>query len=148
MRRASHIFLITIGILGLVAVRIFEDDLFYDPFLQYFQEAERSSVFPQFNFGRLAMSHLFRFCLNLFFSALVLQGFFKNRNWTLQGSLLMIIAFAVALPAYLYFVHTHFEIGYLFSFYMRRFVIQPMILLLLIPIFYFRKYQLEQTGKL
>ncbi|MFP3600109.1 exosortase F system-associated protein, partial [Chryseobacterium sp. SIMBA_029] len=78
------------------------------------------------------LGHLFRFILNLFFSCLIIQGLFKNRQWTIQGAIMMVIIFAISLSIYLYCIYNHFEIGYLFSFYMRRFVIQPLIILLII----------------
>ena len=61
----------------------------------------------------------------------------------MQAVVLMLLVFAITFPIYLYCIHTKFEIGYLFSFYMRRFVIQPLILLLIIPLFYYRKQQLR-----
>ncbi|MUH01886.1 exosortase F system-associated protein [Scytonema sp. UIC 10036] len=133
-------FLVLLGILGLIAVRVFEGSLFYDPFLDYFHEVNNSLPFPDFEWGKLIVSHLFRFLLNLFFSCLIIQFWFNNRHWTIQGAVLIVIVFAITFPMYLYCVSGHFEMGQLFSFYMRRFVIQPLILLLIIPMFYYRKH--------
>lgn len=131
--------LVLIGIAGLISVRILEDQLFYDPFLGYFHEADKSIAFPSFEWGRLIIGYLFRFILNLFFSCLIIHSMFKDKRWTLQGAVLIIIFFIITFPIYLYCIYDRFEIGYLFSFYMRRFVIQPLILLLIIPMFYYRK---------
>lgn len=131
--------LVFCGIFGLIAVRMLEDKLFYDPFLEYFHGANRNATIPEFSYGKLIASHLFRFLLNLLFSAVIIQFIFKNKKWTLQGIILMILVFILLLPIYLFCVSTNFEIGYQFSFYVRRFVIQPLILLLLIPMFYYRK---------
>ena len=132
--------LVILGILGLIGVRMVEDKIFYDPFLNYFHEANKNADFPHFEWGKLILHHLFRFLLNLFFSALVVHFIFKNKRWTFQAVILMVIVFVITFPIYLYCIHTKFEIGYLFSFYMRRFVIQPLILLLIIPMFYYRKH--------
>jgi exosortase F-associated protein len=139
-------FLIIVGVFGLVAIRIFEDRIFYDPFLDYFHEAVKNIPFPPFEWGKLILGHLFRFILNLFFSCLIIHFLFKNKEWTIQGALLIIIIFAITFPIYLYCIYDRFEIGYLFSFYMRRFVIQPLILLLIVPMFYYRKQMLQKTG--
>ncbi|MFP3591734.1 exosortase F system-associated membrane protein [Chryseobacterium sp. SIMBA_038] len=136
-------FLVIIGLCGLVGVRALEDKIFYDPFLNYFHEASKNIPFPDFEWGKLIIGHLFRFILNLFFSCVIIHFIFKNKEWTMQGALLIIIIFAITFPIYLYCISDRFEIGYLFSFYMRRFVIQPLILLLIIPLFYYRK----QMGK-
>jgi len=117
-------FLVLAGVFGLIAVRMFEEPLFYDPFLQYFKSADKNAIFP---------------LLNLIFSLVIVQFLFKNTKWTAQAAALIVIAFAITLPIYLYCIHTNFEIGYLFSFYIRRFVIQPLVLLLIIPVFYYRR---------
>lgn len=133
-------FLVALGILGLIGIRVLEEDLFYDPFLNYFHEAQKNIPFPSFEWGKLIAGHLFRFVLNLLFSCLIIHFWFKNRQWTLQGALLISIIFLITFPIYLYCIDDRFNIGYLFSFYMRRFVIQPLILLLIIPMFYYRKH--------
>ncbi|WP_312075142.1 exosortase F system-associated membrane protein [Chryseobacterium sp.] len=131
--------LVLVGIAGIVSVRIFEDSLFYDPFLNYFHDATKNAKFPDFEWTRLISSHLFRFVLNLVSSCIIIHFIFKNKDWTVQGAVLISIIFAITFPIYLFCVADRFEIGYLFSFYIRRFVIQPLILLLIVPLFYYRK---------
>lgn len=129
-----------IAIFGLIAVRMVEDQLFYDPFQAFFHLSNKYAEFPDFKWTPLILNYLFRFGLNLVLSAAVVYFIFKNKQWTLQAIVLMLIVFAITFPLYLYCIHTQFDIGYLFSFYMRRFVIQPLILLLIIPLFYYRKH--------
>lgn len=136
--------LVIMGICGLIGVRVLEDRIFYDPFLKYFHEATKNSQFPDFEWGKLIVSHLFRFVLNLLFSCLIIQCLFQKREWTVQGALLITIIFVITFPIYLYCVNDGFNIGYLFSFYMRRFVIQPLALLLIVPMFYYRKQILQK----
>lgn len=140
-------FFVVLGILGLIAVRVFEDRLFYDPFLNYFHEVNKSLHFPDFKWGKLIAGHFFRFFLNLFFSCLIIQFWFKKQQWTIQGAILIVIVFAITFPIYLYCISERFEMGQLFSFYMRRFVIQPLILLLIIPMFYYRGRLLQQKEQ-
>ncbi|MBL1221937.1 exosortase F system-associated protein [Chryseobacterium sp. L7] len=136
--------LVIAGICGLISIRILEDKIFYDPFLGYFHEANKNIAYPAFEWGKLIASHFFRFILNLIFSCLIIQCLFKNRQWTVQGAFLITIIFIITFPIYLYCIYDRFDIGYLFSFYMRRFVIQPLTLLLIVPMFYYRK-QLEKN---
>jgi len=138
-------FLVLAGVCGLVGVRMLEDAIFYDPFLNYFHEANKNISLPQIEWGKLIVSHLFRFILNLFFSCIIIHFLFKNKEWTMQGAVLITIIFAITFPIYLYCIYNQFEIGYLFSFYMRRFVIQPLILLLIVPLFYYRKQMLQKN---
>ncbi|UTX47595.1 exosortase F system-associated protein [Chryseobacterium sp. MA9] len=139
--------LVLAGICGLISVRVLEGTIFYDPFLDYFHEANKNIEFPGFEWGRLIGGHLFRFVLNLLFSCLIIYGLFKNKQWTLQGAVMMIIVFMISLPIYLYCISDRFEIGYLFSFYMRRFVIQPLIIMLIVPIFYYRKQMTDKEVR-
>lgn len=141
--RILNLLALIFGVLGLVGVRMVEDKIFYDPFLNYFHLANKAANFPDFEWFKLILNYLFRFLLNLIFSALVIHFIFKDKRWTVQAVVLMLIVYAITFPLYLYAVSTKFEIGYLFSFYMRRFVIQPLILLLIIPLFYYRKMALK-----
>ena len=139
-----RILLVILGIFGLIGVRMVEESLFYDPFLNYFHAADKNAQFPDFAWAKLIINYIFRFSLNLILSAFVVHLVFKNKEWTMQAVVLMLLVFAITFPIYLYCIHTKFEIGYLFSFYMRRFVIQPLTLLLIIPLFYYRKQLLRK----
>ena len=131
--------LVFAGILGLVSVRFLEDKIFYDPFLAFFKGNYKVAQIPEFLWGKLIISHFFRFFLNLFFSAVVIHFMFLNKKWTLQAVVLITVAFLFFFPIYLWCLYSKMEVGYLFTFSVRRFVIQPVILLLIIPIFYYRK---------
>lgn len=139
-------FLVIVGVCGLVGVRMLEDQIFYDPFLNFFHEGNKDIPFPEFEWGKLIISHIFRFVLNLFFSCVIIHFLFKNKEWTVQGAVLISIIFVITFPIYLFCISDRFDIGYLFSFYMRRFVIQPLILLLIIPLFYYRKQMMLRNS--
>ncbi|VXC29011.1 MULTISPECIES: exosortase F system-associated membrane protein [Chryseobacterium] len=139
-------FLVIVGVFGLVGVRMLEDQIFYDPFLNFFHEGNKDIPFPEFEWGKLIISHIFRFVLNLFFSCVIIHFLFKNKEWTVQGAVLISIIFVITFPIYLFCISDRFDIGYLFSFYMRRFVIQPLILLLIVPLFYYRKQMMLRNS--
>lgn len=132
-------FLVICGILGLIAIRGLEDKLFYDPFLHFFKSANQNEVFPNFIWEKLILSYLLRFGLNTFFSLVIVHFLFQNKDWTKQAFILIALVFLIVFPIYLYCIYDRFQFGYLFSFYVRRFVIQPLTVILLIPVFYYRK---------
>ena len=136
-------FLVLLGILGLIGIRGLEDKIFYDPFLQFFKSADQSAVFPNFIWGKLILGYLLRFALNAFFSLWIIQFLFENKEWTRQALILILLVFVIVFPIYLYCIYDKFQFGYLFSFYVRRFVIQPLTVILIIPIFYYRKKVLQ-----
>ncbi|MPS74692.1 MAG: exosortase F system-associated protein [Chryseobacterium sp.] len=136
-------FWILLGVLGLIGIRGLEDRIFYDPFLQFFKSADQSAVFPNFIWGKLVLGYLLRFALNAFFSLWIIQFLFQNKEWTRQAFILILLVFMMVFPIYLYCIYDKFQFGYLFSFYVRRFVIQPLTVILIIPIFYYRKKVLQ-----
>ncbi|MGC4128726.1 MAG: exosortase F system-associated protein [Bergeyella sp.] len=138
---------VILAVFGLIGVRAVEDSIFYDPFLDYFHEANKKAALPEFEWGKLILCHLFRFALNLIFSLIIVHFIFKRKDWTIQAGILICLVFAVTFPIYLYCIYENFEIGFLFSFYMRRFVIQPLILLLIIPMFYYRRKMEDGSPK-
>ena len=137
--RMLRYFWILLGVVGLIVIRASEGAIFYDPFLSYFKSADHSAVFPDFVWGKLLLSYLFRFGLNTFFSVVIIHFLFQNKEWTKQALILMILIFVIVFPIYLFCIYEKFQFGYLFSFYIRRFVIQPLTLILIVPIFYYRK---------
>lgn len=132
-------FLVFIGVIGLIGIRGVEDKIFYDPFLGYFKSADHSAVFPDYDWWKLILSYLFRFFLNTLFSLCIIHFLFQNKEWTKQAFVLIVMIFVIVFPIYLFCIYDKFQFGYLFSFYIRRFVIQPLTLLLIVPIFYYRK---------
>lgn len=132
---------VVLGVFGLIGVRVLEDRLFYDPFLAYFHDANIHAPFPDLDWGKLVVDYLLRFGLNTFFSVIIIQFIFLKKQWTIQALVMLLLVFAVTFPVYLLCIKDKFEIGYLFSFYVRRFVIQPILILLIVPLFYYRRFQ-------
>ena len=139
MRKILNWLLVFVGILGLISVRFVEDEIFYDPFLAFFKGDYKVASIPDFDSVKLITSHLLRFLLNLFFSAVVVHFMFLNKKWTLQAVALMTIAFLFFFPIYLWCLYSKMEVGYLFTFSVRRFVIQPII--------YYLSFQFSTTEK-
>ncbi len=59
----------------------------------------------------------------------------------------MIIGLIVLLPIYNYLISTHFSSGEMVFFYVRRFLIRPMFLLILVPCFYYPEIQHKKTSQ-
>ncbi|MDY3547677.1 exosortase F system-associated protein [Riemerella anatipestifer] len=137
MKFKSSFLFVFLGVIGLIGIRVLEETLFYDPFLIYFKTIDGAKVFPDFQWGKLVLGHFFRLTLNLFFSLIIVYFLFKDKIKTTQAFVLMLLVFLITFPIYLYLVYTEFNSGLLLAFYVRRFVIQPIMLLLIIPMFYY-----------
>ena len=129
-----------IGLLVLlVLVRVFEKQLFYDPFLSFFKgEAYSYKLLPQYDVVKLFLSLFFRYAVNTILSLGVLWLAFRDRSVIRLSAILYTIFFTVlgiALFALLFLDKPNM----LMLFYIRRFLIQPIFLILFVPAFYYQK---------
>ena len=122
----------------LVLVRIFENDLFYDPFLNYFKD-ENSLVYPEIISVKLYLSLLFRYFINTIISLVILYVVFKDLNLIKFASVLYILFFTLLIIGFYVVLNFFDESHKMILFYIRRFIIQPIFILLFIPGFYFQK---------
>ena len=123
----------------LICIRFFEEDLFYDPFLQFFKSEYQNKPLPDFDEFKLIVNVVLRYFLNAIFSVLILYFLFKNNTHIKVAVFfyLFLLVFLLLVFAYLLFFSEN--PNYLLLFYVRRFLIQPLFILLLIPAFYFQK---------
>ncbi|MFY0603870.1 MAG: exosortase F system-associated protein [Flavobacteriaceae bacterium] len=139
MKKPIRIALILVLLLLLFIIRAFEADLFYDPLIVYFQNDYLYKTMPKINTWHLVVDMLFRYTLNsLITIGIIYLIFKKKRHVKFTGSLLM-IAFMILILVFTLQLRGEFTSGYLFPFYVRRFIIHPLFLLLLLPAFYYQK---------
>lgn len=127
---------ILIGLL--VLIRAFENQLFYDPFLNYFKE-ESVSTYPEMNSVKLFSNLFFRYVLNTIISLAILYVIFKDLV-LVQFSAVLYFFFFILLIVGFYIYLNHFDESHkMILFYIRRFLIQPLFVLLFISGFYYQK---------
>jgi len=124
-------------VLLLVAVRILENRLFYDPFVLFFKQ--EGKVLPGYNGFRLFLGMAFRYLLNSVISLGIIWLVFKDKA-ILKLTLVLYIIFFILLVAALFMVLAVDAPSHLLLFYVRRFLIQPLFLILFLPAFYYQKY--------
>lgn len=138
-KNKSKVFYASLLILGLVLIRMFENQLFYDPFLNYFRSEYTNLPFPKYNIFKLFFSVGIRFYLNMVISLGLLYVVFDDRKLVKFSILLFMVLGSILLISF-FFVLTFFaEESKMTLFYIRRFLIQPIFILLFIPGFYFQK---------
>ncbi|MEO8515747.1 MAG: exosortase F system-associated protein [Flavobacterium sp.] len=121
----------------LVLVRVFENQLFYDPFLNYFKE-ESISAYPEINFVKLYLNLCFRYFLNTIISLTILYVIFKDVALVKFSAVLYSLFFILLLIGFYIYLNYFDESHKMIFFYIRRFLIQPIFILLFIPGFYFQ----------
>jgi exosortase F-associated protein len=135
------VFLITFCLVGFALLRYYETSLFYDPFLAYFKRDYLNLPFPEFNNVALFWNMFLRYFINTFFSILILYLLFNDQSLIKFAIVLYILLFVILIGGF-FSVLLFLDESYNFLlFYLRRFLIQPLFILLFIPAFYLQKKQ-------
>ena len=126
----------------LILIRGFEHQLFYDPYLQFFENDYLYIDSPRREILKLVLYTTLRFILNTSISLGIIYLFFKDKNILKFSMLTFLVAYGILILLYLYFVINPQQEDYYLFFNVRRFLIQPLGLLILLPAFYY--YKLKQ----
>lgn len=127
------------GLCCLVAIRLFEKELFYDPLIEFYHGDFLDKAFPELEFWRYSLSIGFRYLLNTTASLLIIWVTFKSKNFIKFSLLLYLILFSVGLVLFWVTQNGISSEYYMHLFYIRRFLIQPLLVIILLPAFYFQK---------
>lgn len=139
MKRALKYISLVILIVLLFLIRAFEDDLFYDPLIKYFQNDYLYSSMPEVNIWKLVIDLLLRYTLNSLITLTIIYVVFKKKSFVKFAGFFLMIAFVILLVVFMFLLKDEFKNSYLLPFYIRRFLIHPLFLLLLLPSFYYMK---------
>src|SRR5690606_22530121 len=118
----------------LILVRLFENQLFYDPLILFFKGDYHLGIFPEVTVSKLMMHTALRFFINTMISLSILYVAFKDKE------IIQFSAFIYAVLFVLFFLTMYFLVktadtdsNLTVLFYVRRFLIQPILVLLLLP---------------
>jgi len=128
---------ILIGLL--VLIRFYEDQLFYDPYGSFFQNDYLYIDNPRREVFKLVVFTTLRYVLNTIISLGILFVVFRDWSVIKFSGIIYVTAYVIFMALYLYFVLNPKQEDYYLFFNIRRFLIQPIILILLLPAFYYHK---------
>jgi len=134
-----RIALLLLSFLGLILIRAFESQLFYDPFLSFFKLEYQNKPLPDFDSISLFFGMFLRYLLNTVLSLAIIYLLFKQLPLVRFAMLLYIIFFVVLMLVFFGLLHFSNQLDYMVLFYIRRFLIQPLFLVLFIPAFYYQQ---------
>jgi exosortase F-associated protein len=138
-KNKAAIFFLLLLIVLLIAIRTFEKQLFYDPFLYYFEHDYLIFPLPDFNAVKLFCGLLFRFTLNTLISLGIIYLLFKDKQMIVFASFLYVVFFVLLIVAFFSILTFFTSQENFLLFYVRRFLIQPLFLIVFVPAFYFQK---------
>ncbi len=137
--KVLDIAIIGILVIALLLIRMFEKELFYDPFLDFFHGDTQNKIIPEFNTIKLFLGLLYRYFMNSIFTVLILYFLFKDISIVKLTSFLLSLFFIILIVIFFSLLHFSKSPDYLFVFYVRRFLIQPLFLILFVPAFFYQK---------
>ena len=139
MKKIIRILIILVLFGLLFFVRAFEEQLFYDPLNSYFQNDYLYNKIPLLDRWNLLLHLFYRYTINSLISLAIIYMIFKNKKIIKFSQLFFTVAFLLLIISFSFSLRNNLEGGYLFTFYIRRFMIHPLFLLILLPAFYYQK---------
>jgi len=144
MDKKVRILIIIALFFALVLVRAFQYQLFYDPFIEYFKNGYLSESIPVFSGSKLLLHLIFRYGLNTMISLIIIYIAFENKDFLIFSIKFYILAFVILSITFFIILKGELANGYLFAFYIRRFLIHPLFVLLLLPAFYYKQLTVKE----
>lgn len=139
MFKVNNYIVLVILFLLLVLIRAYENVLFYDPYLSFFKNDYLYIDSPRREVAKLVLFTSLRYVLNSVISLGILYVMFKDKGIIKFSALLYGTSYVLLLIPFLYFVINPRQEDYYFFFNIRRFLIQPIGLIVLLPAFYYYK---------
>ncbi|MFP4845330.1 exosortase F system-associated membrane protein [Winogradskyella sp. PE311] len=139
MPKLTRYIVIVLLLVVLILIRAFEDVLFYDPYLTFFENDYLYIDNPRREVFKLVFFTSLRYLLNTLASLGILYLLFQDKSIIKFAILVYVISYILLLIPFLYFVVNPRQADYYLFFNIRRFLIQPLLLILLLPAFYYHK---------
>lgn len=120
----------------LAVVRFYQEDLFYDPLVPFFKTD--SVILPFLDIPKLLGGLTLRYAINTLLSLAILWFCFKDKSIIRLTAVLYGAFFIILMVAFIIVINAE-KPNLLALFYIRRFLIQPLFLILFIPAFYYQR---------
>jgi exosortase F-associated protein len=132
---------VKVGVLifALILVRAFESKLFYDPFLEFFHGEIQNKPLPEYDGFKLFIGLFFRYLINSIITISIIYLLFKETSIVNLTMVLLVVFFVVLITALFLILNFSLKPDYLVVFYIRRFLIQPLFLILFVPAFFYQR---------
>ena len=126
-------------ILALILVRAFESKLFYDPFLKFFHGENQNKPLPDYEGFKLFLGLFSRYLINSVITISIIYLLFKETSIVKLTAVLLVVFFVILITAFFLILNFSSKPDYLVVFYIRRFLIQPLFLILFVPAFFYQR---------
>ena len=131
-----RIILAIILVFFLVLVRVFQDELFYDPFIHFFKIDYHFNTLPEYDLNKLLSYLVLRYTINYVLSIGIIYTLFQKIQFIRLASILYLGAFLILIVLFLILLINLDSNWYYLFFNIRRFLIHPVLLILFSAAFY------------
>lgn len=138
MKNVVKILLVVTLLFALIILRGVYSNLLYDPFINYFKFNYLYEGFPELNKLQYFSTISIRYLLNSTISLLIIYFFFNTKEVVVIAAKIYLVVFIVLNAIFFIELEFNFSNSYLVLFYVRRFLIHPLLLLVLLPAFYYQ----------
>ncbi len=138
MNKALKISLILLSFLVLAAIRMFQSDLFNDPFIEFYKNDYIQKLPPEVDQLSLYLNTAYRYFLNTIVSLFAIIVAFPKKSVIKFSVFFYILAFVILCLIKVVLINNLEPKLYDVLFYVRRFLIQPIFVILLLPAFYYQ----------
>jgi len=144
MKKVIKILLIVLLFLMLISVRAFIQPFFYDPLIAYFKSDYLYTSIPEINFYKFSLNLFIRYSLNTIISLAIIYILFPASKVLKFSVKFYIVSFVILSIVLLTLLKFNQNQDFRLIFYVRRFLIHPLFLLILLPAFYYQKLKLDK----
>ncbi len=131
----------------LVLIRFYEHFLFYDPLIVFYKSEYLHGHLPSLLRGKLLLFTAIRFLLNTLISLAIIYVAFLDKSIVKFSLLLYLILFAVCFSTYTFLIYTIENQNLMALFYVRRFLIHPVFVIILLPAFYYHRLKSRRLKR-
>lgn len=139
MNKYLKISLVLLLFVVLAAIRTFESVLFYDPLIQFYKGDYLLKPAPELNELKLILFTTFRYVLNAAVGLLILWIAFTSKSVIRFSLFTYTLVFLILIIPFIILLYQFNSELYFELFYVRRFLIHPLLIIILLPAFYYQK---------
>lgn len=136
---------ILLGVLGLAVIYVFQRDLFYSGFSDM---GAGTVKVENFDTSRFMWHKFVRLLLNDTFSLFIIFGIFMRKDFMQFGFRLLLIEVFIILPIYLSLSIFAYEYTRFFLQHIHRLIVNPVLMMLLIPAFFYQQHKENKVEAL
>ncbi|WP_188407150.1 exosortase F system-associated membrane protein [Psychroflexus salis] len=138
MNKSLKIGLIIVCFILLALIRMFQSELFNDPFIDFYKENYLQKQPPEIQQFSLYLNTAFRYFLNTIISLFAIYIAFPKKSVIKFSVFFYTVAFVLLMLMKIVVVNQLQPELYSLLFYIRRFLIQPIFVIVLLPAFYYQ----------